>query len=140
VECLAGGRDDERQARQADTDEPEAFLPPAVATRDEDPDHVDQDETEDQVRVVVVEIDDRRPAECMEQMVHVPVCQASVGNVDGREQEAGEDLQGEPDREHTAEQVPDAVRLDRDEVLADHLAEAELVAQLRPWPSPRGLR
>ena len=68
----------------------------------------------------------------LEQVLGRPVGQAGIGDVDQRQQEPGEDLEPERDRQDAAEQVPDAVRLDRDQVVADHLPEPELVAQRRP--------
>jgi hypothetical protein len=78
-----------------------------------------------------VEIDDEAPARGLEQVSDVVVGAAGVRDVDEHQQKARRHLERERDREDTAEEIPDAVRLDWDQVLPDELSEAELSSPAR---------
>ncbi len=127
VQGLPCHRQEEGQSGQDYTDQPESLLAAPVAPSDKDPQHVDQDQRKDKKSIPVMEIEDDMPARRIDQVFGDVVGLTCIWHVDEREQHAREDLKDERNRQNPTQEIPDAVRFHRDQVLSDEGSDSELL-------------
>src|SRR6266536_977024 len=100
VQRLPGGAEQKHRPGQSHADLPQPGPWPAVAAAEKHPQHVDDDQTENDIAVPVVAVERDRPATLAQQLAGDLVGLAGVGDIPQRQHHPADDLQHQRDRQH----------------------------------------